>query len=134
MQVSEVMSKGIVSVTSLDSVRKVAKLMKEKDVGAIPIIEKGQPVGFVTDRDIVINCVASGYNLDGPVSHAMTENVISVTEDQDVTEVSRLMQQNQVSRIVVTDKEHHPVGMVGLQDLTLEDEDIAAETISKIKQ
>lgn len=127
MQVSEVMQKSVVSVTSLDSVRKVARIMKDQDIGAIPVIEKGEPIGFVTERDIVINCVASGYNLDGPVSHAMSEDVISVQQDQDVEEASKLMEEHQISRILVTDKERHPVGMIGLKDLR-------GETFSKIKQ
>jgi CBS domain-containing protein len=134
MQVSEVMSKGIISVSSLDSVRKVAKLMKEKDIGAVPVIDKDKAVGLVTDRDIVINCVAGGYNLDGPISHAMSETVVSVTEDQDVEEASRLMQQHKISRVLVTDKDRHPIGMVGIQDLTEADEDMSEETISRIKQ
>ena len=86
MQVSEVMHKGVISVTSLDSIRKVAKLMKQENIGAIPVIERGNPVGFITDRDIVINCVASTCNLDGPITHAMTNKVISVKENQDVLE------------------------------------------------
>lgn len=134
MQVSEVMHKGVISVTSLDSVRKVAKLMKEQDIGSIPVIDKGEPVGLVTDRDIVINCVASGYNLDGPVSHAMTEKVISVDQEQDVKEASRLMKLHRISRILVTDKDKHPIGMLGLKDLSTEDENQSGETISQIKQ
>jgi predicted transcriptional regulator len=117
MQVSEVMSNEIISVTSLVSVRKVANLMKDQDIGGVPIIEKGKAVGFVTDRDIIINCVASGYNLDGPVSHAMTDNIISVKEDQDLKEASALMKENKTSRLLVTNKDNHPVGMVSLQNL-----------------
>ncbi len=134
MHVSEVMSKGIISVTSLDSVKKVAKLMKDQDIGAVPVIEKGRPVGFVTDRDIVLHCVASGYNLDGPISHAMSGNVITVHEDEDITEVNRLMRENKVSRILVTDKGDHPVGIVGIQDLSREDKNLIAETVLAIKQ
>lgn len=134
MQVSEVMHKGIVSVNINDSVKRVAELMKQEDVGAIPVCENEKPVGIVTDRDIVISCVAEGYNLDEPISHAMSEKIISVRPDQDVEEASRLMQENQVSRILVVDEKQKPLGMVSLQDLSLEDEDLSAETVSRIKQ
>jgi len=134
MQVSEVMSKGIVSVTSLDSVKKVAKLMRDENIGALPVIEKGIPVGFVTDRDIVLHCVASGYNLDGPISHAMSPKVISIHQDEDVKEINRLMKLNKVSRILVTDKANHPVGIVGIQDLCKEDKALVGETVLGIKQ
>jgi CBS domain-containing protein len=133
MQVSEIMSKGIVCVNREDSIRKVAELMRDEDVGALPVLENDRPVGIVTDRDIVITCVASGYDLEKPVSHAMSDQVISVKEDQDILEATKLMQEKKVSRILVINNQEHPIGMVSLQDLSIEDEDIAAETVSKIK-
>lgn len=134
MQVSEIMHKGIVSVNVNESVRKVAQLMKQEDIGAIPVLDKDKPVGFVTDRDIVISCVAEGYNLDEPISHAMSDEIVSVTEDQDIKEASRLMSEKQISRILVVDKAQKPVGIVSLKDLTQEDEDISEETLTNIKQ
>jgi CBS domain-containing protein len=113
----------------------VAELMREEDIGAVPILENEKPVGFVTDRDIVINCVASGYNLDESIRHAMTESVIFVTADQDINEATRLMKENQVSRILVVDQAQKPIGMVSLQDLVdSTDEEESAETLSQIKQ
>jgi CBS domain-containing protein len=134
MQVSEVMSKGIVSVNIDDTVKKVAELMKREDVGGIPVMEGNRPVGFVTDRDIVISCVAEGYDLEQPIRKAMTREVFSVDQDQSVEEASRIMQQKKVSRILVIDKNQSPVGMVSLQDLSQEDEDLSAETVSRIKE
>lgn len=134
MQVSEVMSKGIVTANINDSVKRVASMMKEKDIGAIPVLKDNRPVGFVTDRDIVINCVAGDYDLNGSIEHAMSSDIVSVKEDQDVEEVSRLMSQNQVSRILVVDKSEKPVGVVSLHDLSRESEDFAAEAVTNIKQ
>jgi CBS domain-containing protein len=134
MNVSEVMSKNIITVTSMDSVKKVAKLMKDQNIGALPVVDKGVPIGFVTDRDIVLHCVATGYNLDGPISHAMSPKVVSVHEDEDIKEVNRLMKLNKVSRILVTDKSEHPIGIVGLQNLCKEDPNLLGETVLGIKQ
>lgn len=134
MQVSEVMSKGIVSANIDDSIKKVAEMMKQEDVGALPVLEDNKPVGFITDRDIVVSCIAEGDDLQQPIRKAMTKDVFSVTEDQDVQEASRLMQQHQVSRVLVMDKQRQPVGMVSLKDLSQEDEDLSAETVSQIKR
>ncbi len=134
MQVSEVMSQGIVSVNIDDTVKRVAELMKSEDVGGIPVLEDNRAVGFVTDRDIVISCVAEGYDLDQPIRKAMTSEVYCVDENQSIEEASRLMQQKKVSRILVVDQNQSPVGMVSLQDLTQEDEDLSAETVSRIKE
>lgn len=134
MQVSEVMHKDIKFVNINDSVKSVAEIMKREDIGSVPVMDGEKPVGFVTDRDIVINCVAGGYDLNGSISHAMTENLICVSEDQSIEEASKLMAQNQISRIVVVDQSKKPVGIVSLQDLTEESEDLAEETIARIKQ
>lgn len=133
MQVSEIMHKGIVSVNVNDTVKKVAELMKDEDVGAIPVMEKDRPVGFVTDRDIVVSCVAEGHSIDEPIANSMTKNIISVKEGQEVEEVARLMEENQVSRVLVVDNQQQPVGMVSLKDLSEGDEDLSEEALTRIK-
>lgn len=136
MQISEVMHQGIVSVNINDTIKRVASLMKEEDIGALPVMDEGKAVGFVTDRDIVISCVAEGHPLDEPISHAMNEDVICIDQSSEVGEATRLMQENKVSRLLVVDENEKPVGMVSLQDITenLEDDDLAGETLSKIKE
>lgn len=135
MQVSEIMHKGVSTVNLNDSVRKVAELMRQEDVGAVPILENNKPIGIVTDRDIVVSCVAEGYSLDEPISHAMNEDIICVKENQDVEEASRLMKDNQISRVLVVDSSERPVGMVSLQDLTkAQDQRKQGEVLNQIKQ
>jgi predicted transcriptional regulator len=132
MQISEIMHKGVSAVNIKESVRRVAELMRQEDIGAVPVMEDERPVGFVTDRDIVISCVAEGYNLNESISHAMNEDVYCVTQ---VEEATKLMQENQVSRVLVVDQNQRPVGMVSLQDITQSrQDDECAETLSRIKQ
>lgn len=135
MQVSEIMHKGVTSVNLNDSVRRVAELMRQEDVGAVPIMENNRPIGIVTDRDIVVSCVAEGYSMDKPISHAMNEDVICVKENQDVEVASQLMKDNQVSRVLVVDSSERPIGMVSLQDLTkAQDRNKQGEVLNQIKQ
>jgi CBS domain-containing protein len=136
MQISEIMHQGVITANINDTIKKVAGMMKEEDIGAIPILEDGKPVGFVTDRDIVISCVAEGRSLDEPISQAMTEDVICIDQGKDLEEASRIMQENKVSRLLVVDGNEKPVGMVSLQDLSesAEQEDLAGETLSGIKE
>jgi CBS domain-containing protein len=134
MQVSEVMHKGVSSVTINDSIKKVAELMKSEDIGAVPVLDGSKPVGIITDRDIVINCVADGSDLNGSIENVMTGDVVCVSEDQDVAEASKLMAEKQISRVIVVDKSQKPVGMVSLHDLAQESEDLTEETVSHIKQ
>ncbi len=133
MKVSEIMSEGIISVDVSDTIKTVAKCMKENDIGSLPVFENGTPAGFVTDRDLVL-ALANDCTLDDPVSVAMTPEVISVAVDEDVTEVARIMEDNQISRIVVMEGTK-PVGIISLQDLSInvENSHLKAEIIEEIK-
>lgn len=134
MQVSEVMSKGVVSASVRDSIKHVAARMRDEDIGAMPVMENDRPVGMITDRDIVITCVADGHSLDESIEHAMSREVVSVKQDQDLEEVSRLMAERQISRVLVVDDGDRPVGMIGLQDLSQKNERLAGDTVTEIKQ
>lgn len=136
MQVSEVMHQGVTTANINDSIKRVATIMKEEDIGSLPVMEDGRTVGFVTDRDIVVSCVANGSSLDESISRAMTEDIITITEDKDISEAAKLMQKNKISRLVVVDQSQKPIGVLSLQDISenLEDEIFTGETLEKIKE
>jgi CBS domain-containing protein len=136
MQVSEIMHEGVVTAQINDSLRRVATLMKKQDIGGLPIYKNERPVGFVTDRDIVVACVASGHSPDDPISLAMSRDIVSVYQNQDVNEAIKLMEQKQISRLLVLDKGDRPVGMLSLRDLALrsDDDHLKAEILNEIKR
>ena len=135
MQVYEVMHKGVSTVQIHDSIKKVAALMKREDIGAVPVYKNERPVGFVTDRDIVISCVAEGHPADNPISHAMNREIISVHEKDDLNLAAKIMREKQVSRLLVVDEGENPVGMLTLQDLSRsESETLTAEVLTEIKR
>jgi CBS domain-containing protein len=136
MQVSEVMHQGVITAQIGDSLKRVASLMKKQDIGALPVYKNERPVGFVTDRDIVITCVANGHGPDEPISLAMSHDVISVYENQDLNEAVRLMEQKQVSRLLVLDRGERPVGMISLKDIALgpQEENLKSEILHEIKR
>ena len=136
MMVSEVMHEGVVMAQINDSLRRVANLMKKQDIGGIPIYKNERPVGFVTDRDIVVSCIASGHGPEDPVSLAMSRDVYFVYQDQSVKEALKLMEEKQISRLLVMDKGERPVGMLTLKDLiqSLKDEHLEAQLLEEIKR
>jgi predicted transcriptional regulator len=135
MQVSEVMHKGVNTVQIQDSIKKVAALMKREDIGAVPIYKNERPVGFVTDRDIVISCVANGHLGDDPISLAMTKDIVTIREGDDLNEATQLMRKKQVSRLLVVDEGDQPVGMLTLRDISKfsSDDNLKAQVITDIK-
>lgn len=136
MQVSEVMHKGVNTVQINDSIKKVAALMKREDIGAVPVFKNERLVGLVTDRDIVISCVANGHPLENPISLAMTHEIFSINENADLNLATKLMCDNQVSRLIVLNEGEQPVGMLTLQDISQHtmDEGLKAKIITDIKR
>jgi CBS domain-containing protein len=136
MLVSEVMHKGVSSVQIHDSIKKVASLMKREDIGAVPVYKNERPVGFVTDRDIVVSCLAEGASTDHPVSQAMTRDIITVREKDDLSLASKLMRENQISRLLVIDEGNRPVGMITLHDIIIntQDDTLKVSVINEIKR
>jgi predicted transcriptional regulator len=118
MQVSEIMHKGITTVQINDSLKKVAAIMKRENIGAVPVYKNERPVGFVTDRDIVVSCVANGQSPDAAISLAMTSNLECVYENQNVQEAAKIMKDKKISRLLVVDKGDRPVGMLALKEVS----------------
>lgn len=136
MIVKDVMHEGVITAQIHDSLKKVASTMKREDIGAIPIYKNQRPVGFVTDRDIVISCVANGHSPDEPISLAISGDIIFVFEDDDLNRALDLMEKHQISRLLVVDRGERPIGMLSLHDLSLyfEDKKRESEVIDEIKK
>lgn len=135
MQVSEIMHKGVTTVQIGDSLKHVANIMKKEDIGSVPVYKNQRPVGFVTDRDIVVSCVSKGTSPEEPVSLAMRKDVICIRENQDELEAAKLMKENQISRLLVVNEGDEPVGMISLQDLSENTgRDLKADVINEIKR
>jgi len=130
----EIMTKTVRTATREMSVAEVAAIMRDGDMGAVPIVDKGRLTGIVTDRDIVVRVVANGGNADTPVSEAMTKELFTVRPDDFVFEAIRLMGDKQVRRIPVINDNGELAGIIAMADVALETEDEReiAETLEEI--
>jgi CBS domain-containing protein len=99
----------------------VAKLMREHDCGEIPVIDPAeQPIGVVTDRDIVCRVVAEGKNpMAYPAGICMSQPVATVSTDTPLGDVVAMMEQHQVRRVPVVDDRGRCVGMISQADVAL---------------
>jgi len=138
MKAKDIMTRKPKSVTPETSVREAARLMKEEDVGVLPVVDRDgsdRLIGIVTDRDIAIRHVAEGHDSSScPVSEAMTSSVSTAREDDDVDSVMDLMGKEQVRRIPVIDERGGLIGIVAQADIVREarDDRKAERTIEKI--
>ena len=130
----EIMTSDVKTATREMTLREVAGLMRDGDMGSIPVVEGGKLVGIVTDRDIVVRSIAEGKDALSPVGDAMTTEIFSVKPDDFAFEAIRMMGDKQVRRIPVVDESGALAGIIAMADVALEmeDEREIAETLEEI--
>lgn len=136
MILNDIMSKEVASLNSNDSIESAAQLMKQYNVGSIPICNQNKVVGIVTDRDIALRSVAAGQNSKQQnVSDIMTQNPVTGSPNMDVHEAAKIMSNKQIRRLPVVEN-NSLVGMVALGDISVEPalQDNAQETLKNISQ
>ena len=116
------------------TLQEVAQLMKQNDCGQIPVVDQAnKPVGVITDRDIAVRAVAEGTDTRGATAaDYMTAPVATVRDDSAIDECYRLMEQNQIRRVVVVDQQGNLAGIVAQADIALAGRD--AKTAEVVKQ
>ena len=97
----EIMTGNVKTANREMSLQETAVLMRDGDMGAMPVIENNKLVGIVTDRDIVVRAIAEGKNAETKIGEVMTTEIFSVKPDDFVFEAIRLMGDKQVRRIPV---------------------------------
>lgn len=117
MSVRDLMTTNVSCADPGDSVRDVAKKLSQLDVGSLPVCEDGRLVGIITDRDIVVRVLAEDQSVAAAVGDAMSAEVIWAYEDEDVTTLVKRMQDNEVRRVPVVNRQKELVGIVALADL-----------------
>ena len=134
LRCSEIMTRNVKTAAAGSSLGDVAAIMRDGDMGAVPVVDGGKLVGIVTDRDIVIRGVAEGAGPETPISNVMTRDLFSVTPDNFVFEAIRLMGDKQVRRLPVIDSNGELKGIIAMADVALETEDEReiAETLEEI--
>lgn len=114
-------------------------MMVDHDCGEIPVVENKetkQPIGVITDRDIVCRTIARGINpLDLTVAECMSKPCVTVTPDMSVEECSRIMEENKIRRVPVVDADGCCCGIVALADIALHAKrSVAAEVVKEVSE
>jgi len=137
MQIQEIMTRDPVVAPPDATLREAARKMRDLDSGVLPIGEGDRLVGMLTDRDITIRATAEGKDpTTTPVREVMSSEVVSCFEDEDEREAAAKMQQHQLRRLVVVDRNERPVGIVSLGDLAVytSDDRLAGEVTEAVSE
>lgn len=130
MKVKECMCNDVCSCMPNATVEEVAKLMNTNHIGCVPICDnKNCVVGLVTDRDIVLRCIACDKDAKKtPISEIMSCDICCCTPDDEVTNAESKMAQNQIRRIPVVDN-GKVVGILTMGDLAHFDKDLGEKQV-----
>ncbi len=135
MKVRDIAMKDTYCASPTMSLNEIASMMKRHGVGAMPVCDGDKLVGMITDRDIVISCVAAGMDTVAcQAKEFMTSNPITVTPESDLEEAARVMAREQVRHLPVVE-EGCLVGMLSLGDIAVAlpgNDSLVAETLRKI--
>jgi CBS domain-containing protein len=121
MIISEIMTREVETIRPDASMAEAARKMRELNIGFLPVYGNEQIMGVLTDRDITVRGVALGLDpFMVTVSEIMTGEVVGCFDDETVDAATKLMNTNQIRRLVVADRNKNLVGVVALGDLALD--------------
>lgn len=134
--VRDVMTPSPATLRSSDPVAQAARVMRDEDVGSVPVIDEGTIAGIITDRDIATKVVAEGIDPDtASVSEFMSSDLVTGRPEMTLRDAAHLMARHQIRRLPVLDQ-NRLIGIVALADLATEPDDghEAEEALEEISQ
>jgi len=136
MQIREIMTEDVKVIQPETSVKDAAAIMKDLDVGVLPVTNGRELAGILTDRDIVIRSTAEGRHPEEVKAGDIISKDVAMCHDNDTVETAaERMRENKIRRLPVVDRDNQLVGIVSLGDVAVEaDESVAAETLEEISK
>lgn len=117
-KIADIMTRDVECATPDMTVDEVARRLKSHDIGSMPVCEERRVVGIITDRDIVIRCVAEGKDCaQTRVSEAMSKDVIACRTGDSVDDAERVMHDRQIRRLPIVDDQGELAGYLSMAKL-----------------
>ena len=118
MRIAEVMTEGVVTAETDDSLRRVGELMRDRNVGSVVVCEGGRPVGVITDRDLALAVVADAVDAEVNAGSQASKPIVTGEVEMEIEEAVALMVQHRIRRLPVT-RGDELVGIVTIDDLAV---------------
>lgn len=123
MKIREVMSENPVCCLPTDSAQAVARIMCERNVGAIPVVNdqhSKELLGVITDRDLCCRVLAGGLDpKTTTIEKFLSQQPVTCRDGENIDNCERAMQEHQVRRVPVVDGQNHVIGIVSQADIAL---------------
>lgn len=119
MKVRDVMHKGAEWISPQTPLSKAAQLMKDLDIGALPVGENDRLVGMVTDRDIACRAIAGSQDISKMTAqNVMSKGIVYCTAEEELEDALRIMETKKIRRLPVIDGKKRMVGMLSIGDVS----------------
>jgi CBS domain-containing protein len=137
MLLRDVMTREIQDIPPEATLKQAAEAMRSLDVGALPVCQNNTVIGMITDRDIAVRAVADGRDPNqAHVRDAMTRELIYCYEDDTVENAAKIMEEKQIRRLPVMDRNQCLCGIVSLGDLATRNRDdrLSGEVLERVSE
>jgi CBS domain-containing protein len=118
VRISDVMTQGVVTAETEDTLRFVGELMRDRNVGSVVVCDGDRPIGVITDRDLTLAVVADRVDPDDPARSQASQPIVTGEVEMDIEEAVALMIQHRIRRLPVLDG-GRLVGIVTIDDLAV---------------
>jgi len=104
MKVRDAMARIVHRARKTDKVGDIASTMKQEDIGFMPVVDGEVLIGVITDRDIVLSCIAEGHDPRGETAeHLMNREVTTIGPDEELEDAGRMMEREEIRRLPVVE-------------------------------
>src|SRR5437588_39806 len=137
MKLKDILTKDPQVISPDAMICEAGRIMKECDVGMLPVCDGQRLVGAITDRDLAIRAIAEGHDpLKTKVRDVMTPGICWCFEDQSLEEVAGLMEEKRIRRIAVLNRKKRLIGIASLGDFAMrsKDEHLTEELLEGVSQ
>lgn len=119
MRTEEAMHPGVRWIGPETDLRTIARIMKDEDIGALPVGDNDRLIGMVTDRDIALRALANGRDVTSLTARdVMTNDIVYCRSNESVEDAIHLMESKKIRRLPVINDDKRMVGMLALGDIS----------------
>jgi len=130
MKVQELMKTAVETIAPTESTKEAARKMHDLHIGSLPVVDNGQLVGMLTDRDICVRVTATGRDaISTRVKEVMGNSVKTCYADMEIEAAAKLMIDHHVRRLVVLDRNEAISGFLSVDDLAKTSHELASQVL-----
>ena len=134
MKVRDIMTTDVATATPETTLEDIATMMRDEDTGAIPVLDDDELVGIITDRDIVIRCIAEGKDpVETTVEDVLSEGLETIEPESNIEEARELMSRRQVRRLPVVEG-GQLIGMLSIGDIAVKSDSDVGDTLENVSE